>query len=91
MSTGCECEFITITVNDSVDWFYILEDHDAPKNSWDWHEYATAFGPFGSEEIANQHLCDNHANPGGAFINDSAQHLGDLTGPLAALIHAAMA
>lgn len=66
MSTGCECEFIQWSEGE---WYYILEDYNAPKNSWNWHEFATCYGPFESEEIADNHLRDNHANPGGYMIN----------------------
>jgi hypothetical protein len=62
MSTNSECEFIE-PVKDK--WYYILEDYHAPKNAWDWHEHATAYGPFPTEDAAKQHLGDNHANPGG--------------------------
>jgi hypothetical protein len=65
MSTNSECAFIE---RKPGEWFYILEDYHAPKNAWDWREYATAYGPFPTEEAAQQHLFDNHANPGGASI-----------------------
>lgn len=45
-------------------WYYILEDYDAPKNSNDWREHARAYGPFGNEDTAYTHLRNNHANPG---------------------------
>lgn len=62
MSTNCECRFIEIRKNA---WFYLLEDGDAPKNAWDWREYATACGPFPSMDATHEYLRDNHANPGG--------------------------
>jgi hypothetical protein len=62
MSTGCECAFIEATPGE---WFYILEDYDAPKNAWDWREYAEAYGPFPTFDEARTHLRDTHANPGG--------------------------
>jgi hypothetical protein len=62
MSTGLECEF---RERKPGEWYYVLEDWDAPKCAWDWREYATAYGPFASEDDANGHLSDNHANPGG--------------------------
>lgn len=65
MSTGCECLFIEV---EKDQWWYVLEDYHAPKNSWDWREYAEAYGPFKTEDEADQHLRDNHANPGGAEI-----------------------
>lgn len=62
MSTGLSCDFIEVEPNK---WYYLLEHGDAPKNAWDWREYATAYGPFSSQEAADKHLSDNHANPGG--------------------------
>lgn len=68
MSTGLSCEFLWLKAAGKPDgeWFYILEDWNAPKNAWDWHEYATAYGPFPTEAAANEHLRRHHANPGGA-------------------------
>lgn len=63
MSTGCECEFLEVRKDQ---WYYILEHYNAPKNSWDWHEHADAYGPFPSEDAAHEHLRENHANPGGS-------------------------
>ena len=62
MSTGLNCEFIEPVENR---WYYVLEDWGSPKGAWDWREYATAYGPFGSFEEARSHLDRNHANPGG--------------------------
>lgn len=62
MSTNSECLFIEYKPGQ---WFYILEDYHAPKNAWDWMEYATAYGPFASFDTADTHLQENHANPGG--------------------------
>ena len=61
MSTNSNCNFYDV----GGKWFYLLEDQDAPKNAWDWREHSRAYGPFTSEEAADQHLSDNHANPGG--------------------------
>jgi len=36
-------------------WFYVLEDAGAPRDSWDWHEHATAYGPFNSLADAEHH------------------------------------
>lgn len=71
MSTGLECEFLWLQANGKPggEWFYILQDWDCPVGAWDWHEYATAFGPFDSEDAANEHLRRNHANPGGATVS----------------------
>lgn len=62
MSTGCNCMFFE---QKKGVWFYTLEHYNAPKNSWDWTEYADTFGPFGSFDAADAHLSQNHANPGG--------------------------
>lgn len=67
MSTNSECLFIQVK---SDQWYYVLEDYNAPKNAWDWREYATAYGPFRTEDAANGHLCDNHANPGGSTTQE---------------------
>ena len=61
MSTGLNCELLE--TNDG--WFYILEHGNAPKEAWDWMDYATAYGPFTSKAAATRHLGTNHANPGG--------------------------
>jgi hypothetical protein len=66
MSTGLECDFFVY----KGDWFYLLQDWDCPVGAWDWREYCTPYGPFGSEELTHQHLHDNHANPGGCSITD---------------------
>lgn len=63
MSTGCNCLFLQV---EPQKWYYVLEDSSAPKNAWDWRENSTAYGPFSTEDLADQHLRDNHANPGGA-------------------------
>jgi hypothetical protein len=67
MSTGLECEFLWLQASGKPDgeWFYILQSWDCPVGAWDWHEYATAYGPFNSEDSAHEHLRANHANPGG--------------------------
>lgn len=75
MSTGLSCEFVETPEHD---WFYYLEDWGAPTLAWDWREYCTPYGPFGSLELAQQHLRDNHANPGGAMIRRHPAKLDDL-------------
>ena len=50
-------------------WFYIIESTDAPKNSWDWREYAECFGPFDTLERAQEHLYDSHADTSGSTIH----------------------
>jgi hypothetical protein len=51
------------------EWYYVLEDYNAPKNAWDWREYAACYGPYPSKEDAYERLHNNHANPGGATID----------------------
>lgn len=63
MSTGCKCSKIEVATDK---WYYLLEDRNAPKNAWDWRDHATAYGPFPTDEAADQHLSDNHPNPGGS-------------------------
>ena len=67
MSTGLNCLFQEVAPGK---WFYILESGFAPKNAWDWREYAHAYGPFRSLERAEQHLSDTQPNPGGWNINE---------------------
>ena len=67
MSTGLECEFIEPQPGR---WFYVLEDWSSPKGAWDWREYASAYGPFASQESARDHLQRHHANPGGWRVSN---------------------
>lgn len=62
MSSGLNCELIEAKPGE---WYYLLEDRDAPKQTADWHEFATGYGPFATDEIAHAHLRAYHANPGG--------------------------
>jgi hypothetical protein len=71
VSTNSECAFIEIKPRR---WFYLLEDYDAPKNAWDWREHSRAYGPFTTIEEAQQHLRDNHANPGGSSVTHNDQY-----------------
>lgn len=71
MSTNSECVFIE---RKPGQWYYVLEDSHAPKNAWDWMEYASAYGAFPSYEVAWKHLHDNHANPGGHGKTDYEEH-----------------
>lgn len=65
MSSGLECHIYEI---EKGVWWYLLEDWDAPKNTWDWREFSTAYGPFDTEDEAYEHLCANHSNPGGHAV-----------------------
>lgn len=65
MSTGLECNFVEYRPGV---WYYILEQGDAPRNSWDWRDFADCYGPFASYEQASKHLSANHANPGGYTV-----------------------
>lgn len=62
MSTGLNCEYVEV---EPGKWYYILERGSAPKNAWDWREYADGYGPFATFDAAHTHCRDNHANPGG--------------------------
>ena len=64
MSTGLECDFYCHGGN----WYYTLQDGNCPVQCWDWREYSTTYGPFPSYEVADEHLRNNHANPGGCSI-----------------------
>lgn len=76
MSTNSECRFLVY----QNQWYYLLEDSCAPKNSWDWREYAKAYGPFASMGLADKHLSDNHANPGGFSVDET--NIETLTDPV---------
>lgn len=69
MSTSLNCEFIEPFPGT---WYYVLEDHFAPKNAWDWREYATATGPFPTEDEAREDMSNNHPNPGGSMTISNA-------------------
>ena len=66
MSTNSNCSILEV---ERGRWYYILEDYSAPKNAWDWREYATAYGPFASSDASIEHLHRYHANPGGYSID----------------------
>ena len=66
MSTNSNCVFIEV---EPGKWYYLLEDYNAPKNAWDWREFATAYGSFDALEKAQRHLSDNHSNPGGFMVD----------------------
>jgi hypothetical protein len=85
MSTGLECVFEEIAPHV---WYYVLEHWDAPKQCWDWREYATAYGPFRSEDAAHAHLARHHSNPGGYSVNHREGHALDAV--LTTLIEAAV-
>ena len=65
MSTNLNCEYVEYRPGE---WYYILEWGSAPKDAWDWREFADASGPFGTRDAAAQHLHNYNANPGGANI-----------------------
>lgn len=65
MSTGQECLYVEVKPGE---WYYVLEGYGAPKQAWDWREFADATGPFPTQEALRKHLHDNHANPGGASV-----------------------
>ncbi len=86
MSTNLECHIIE---PEPSKWYYVLEDGNAPKNAWDWREYATATGPFSTEQEAQDHLAKHESNPGGLSIIPNADFVktnagrGGYGGPLA--------
>jgi hypothetical protein len=86
MSTNSECHFFQW--GEGGKWYYLLEDYNAPKNAWDWREYATCYGPFDTEEKADYALRNGHANPGGstAYVAETtdkvlAEHVKKATKP----------
>jgi hypothetical protein len=62
MSTGLSCQVVEWKPGK---WYYVLEQGSAPKEAWDWREYADAYGPYSNEGEALRELRANHANPGG--------------------------
>lgn len=62
MSTGFECQVIETAPSK---WYVVLQNWDCPVGAWDWREYATAYGPYPSTEVAMNELHRNEANPGG--------------------------
>jgi hypothetical protein len=65
MSTGLECRIIEPLPNE---WYYVLQNWDCPTNCWDWREFATATGPFLTEEAAKEYLFEHESNPGGYSV-----------------------
>jgi hypothetical protein len=65
MSSGLECLIAEV---EKGKWYYLLQDWSCPSGAWDWEEEASAYGPFGTQEAAHQHLRDNHSNPGGHTV-----------------------
>lgn len=49
-------------------WYYFIAHRE-------YGEYPNGsfYGPFGSEEQAEQHMDDNHSNPGGYGVDDSGK------------------
>ena len=75
MSTNSECLF----VQKSTDaWFYILESPFKDGGGWDWRNTADAYGPFATEDAAQEHLRDNHANPGGYNVQPLAEGMTEI-------------
>jgi hypothetical protein len=67
VSTNSECLFIETSPGK---WYYVLEDYNAPKNSWDWRENASCAGPFSTEDAAYEHMQANNANPGSSSTEE---------------------
>ena len=88
MSSGLECRFYRVTQPQThtyaegstkrllPGWYYMLQNWTCPAGA-DWDSDATAYGPFGSQEDAKQHLNDHHANPGGSSTIDHANFQSD--------------
>ena len=63
MSTGQNCQFVEAKPGN---WYLILELFNAPKNAWDWRDWASCYGPFSSALATRTYLDQNFANPGGS-------------------------
>lgn len=61
MSTGADCLFVE---DKNGKWTYVLQ-------KWPYGETEDydRFGPFDSEDEAEDHLSENHANPGGWMVH----------------------
>jgi len=60
-----ELQFVEV---EGGDWFYILEERGAPKDAWDWMDYAEAFGPFKTYEEACDHEYRSRSDTSGSEI-----------------------
>ncbi len=59
MSIGLECCFVERNFGE---WYYLLENSTTPKNAYDWRDYANAYGPFKSQDLAHKDLIANHSS-----------------------------
>lgn len=66
MSTGADCVF---EEREPGRWWYRLQRWPYGESE----EYDT-YGPFSSEEKAEKHLDQNHANPGGSWTVPYAEY-----------------
>jgi len=60
MSSDQQCQFVERRPGE---WYIVLEDYHAPKNSWNWLEHAKAHGPFETLQQADDYL-RSVGNPG---------------------------
>ncbi len=70
MSTNADCRFYEKSPGE---WFYKLQCYPYGETE----EYDT-FGPFATFEIAENHLSDNHANPGGFTVTSYERPVGEV-------------
>lgn len=73
MSLQRECAFIEPEPNK---WYYLIDNSNIA-HQWDWRENAECFGPFPSEEAANNHLSRTQANPGGSWTTPHSEYKPD--------------
>ena len=71
----------------SGDWFYIIEDRDAPSDTWNWHDYATAHGPFPNLDAAQDHEYRSDSDTSGAEIVEWSGKLDPSAARLIGLAH----
>lgn len=62
MSLQRETEFIEI---EGAGWFWVVEDGHAPKDAWDWREYASCRGPFATQAETDADCMRRNGNTGG--------------------------
>ncbi|MGY3582337.1 hypothetical protein ACVIGB_000739 [Bradyrhizobium sp. USDA 4341] len=66
MSSGLECELFE---PEPGKWYYVLQSYSCPVGAWEWREFAQSYGPFQNQDATEEHLRDNHANPGGYTVS----------------------
>lgn len=67
MSTNCECCFIQTR---PLEWYYLLEEYSEDEDGKQEEGPEYLHGPFSSFDKAHEDLHENHANPGGHWVEE---------------------